>query len=150
MDFDKILQTIGDNTTLLLKDGTYHGRFRLIRKSGIIIKGNSSSFDVKIKSSKGIALLLKDCKNCTLENISIESKDLKTPTLALRHIEKINLKHISIFNKLQSMKIEAKSSGISIINSKFIGTISVDDSKNLVHIGANNYPYIYCANGRPA
>lgn len=131
MDLDKILQTVEDSTTLLLEDGTYHGKFRLVRKYGITIKGKSTSHDVIIKSSKGITLSLKDCKNCILENIALQSKDTEIFPLLLSHVENIQLRNIFISHSPKAMKIDAKSLAIKIYKSEFAGNITIEDSKDI-------------------
>jgi len=73
-NLSSILSTVNNYTILKLKPGKYVGQFLLKNKEKVNIMGTKGVF---FFTARETSLTVQDCKNCIVENITIQTEDKK-------------------------------------------------------------------------
>lgn len=124
-NLSSILSNVHNYTKLQLKPGKYVGQFLLKNKEKVNIIGTKGVF---FYTAREIALSLQDCKDCIVENITIQTEDNKKPAIDIQNTENSNLNYLTVQGKTL---VQAGCKQLRLKNIISTDNIKIDDSKNI-------------------
>jgi parallel beta-helix repeat protein len=124
-NLSSILSTVNNYTILKLKPGKYVGQFLLKNKEKVNIMGTKGVF---FFTARETSLTVQDCKNCIVENITIQTEDKKKPAIVIQNTENLNLNYLQVQG---STLIQAGCNQLKLKNINSTDNIRIDESKNI-------------------
>lgn len=124
-NLSSILSTVNNYTILKLKPGKYVGQFLLKNKEKVNIIGTKGVF---FFTARETALTVQNCKNCTVENITIQTEDKKKPAIVIQNAENLNLHYLQV--KGETL-VQAGCNQLNLKNINSTDSVKIDDSKNI-------------------
>ena len=124
-NLSSILSTVNNYTILKLKPGKYVGQFLLKNKEKVNLMGTKGVF---FFTARETSLTVQDCKNCIVENITIQTEDKKKPAIVIQNTENLNLNYLQVQG---STLIQAGCNQLKLKNINSTDNIRIDESKNI-------------------
>lgn len=130
-NLQQIVQTISEYTVLLLEPSVRQENIRITNKANLIVKGKARPEQTIIECDTEVPLVLQDCKNCSVTNVTLRSKSPQHPALRVIHGQKLVFDNLLAETVATAIEVQIDSYDISFRKNQVKGSVVVSDSRRI-------------------